>query len=888
MLNTRVEVIPMWTPDYVNFLYSPGGSVLTLTGAAGGYASAPDSAALDILGDIDLQCRVGLSNWASGSNQVLISKWDAADKGYSLSVDATGHVVISTSPDGAATVASSSAAAVGFPAGKVMWVRAVRDVDNGAGGHTDSFYTSPDGVGWTALGAPVVTAGVTSVFANSQPLQLGAASAGGVTDPATGSIHRARVYGGAVLVAEFNPVTAAAGAATFVSVTGETYTVHAPAVLATYSATLYEGGTWFLSPHVNLHYNPEPKFINLVENGQLLYGDNTNFSKFTYSSTGGLIMDSALVLSGTALAGSSKSITLPASASEVADAYAGATIDITGGAGAGQTRQVTTSRKNLDRYSQDFSQAGAWALTRITLTPNAGVAPDGTNTLTLMTQNAVGGGAQHAQSVSTLVGVPHTVSRHYKAGTTGWVVIQALDSTQTIATRQWFNLTTGQLGGSVIVGVGFALPVNPFIIDVGNGVYRCGFTYTPITTTSRCGTYSTNADLAFAGSVGDSIYAWGAQHESGITASAYIKTLGAAAVGAAVDTAWSPVPDATSTFEIRDVNFTSPSISLSLSTVVFDMPNIPRSYLGSAPADSTYGNVLGGDVRYGAGADQVKDIVGGNAFYGITGNVDITVCDDAYVEVNPSRSYLIQSFVKLAAGSSVDYGILCYDSNNNVINSHNSYWITGTRATLYADSLAGTSIVYVSKPAAAWNTDYNNSYLMWGATADGSDLPNFDVVRITDIDSTHPDYDVVTLASPLAEPRFANTYVANSLSHKDLIPVMLSGAVIGATWHFASGTASGVNSQNETSSSKFYPGTAKIRLAGKFNKDNVPDNSVYLCEVTVYDNAQLLNDKDPLLIQDLFYKLAPVHLVLENLEKLFYSNTPLYSYAMAKSKIIYL
>ncbi len=49
---------------------------------------------------------------------------------------------------------------------------------------------------------------------------------------------------------------------------------------------------------------------------------------------------------GTAQAGASKSITLAAAASELPDAYAGCVVEITGGAGVEQKRNVVRSRKN--------------------------------------------------------------------------------------------------------------------------------------------------------------------------------------------------------------------------------------------------------------------------------------------------------------------------------------------------------------------------------------------------------------------------------------------------------------------------------------------------------------------------------------------------------------
>jgi hypothetical protein len=118
------------------------------------------------------------------------------------------------------------------------------DVDNGAGGNTVTFYTStndpstnPTSIAWTPLGAPVVNAGTTSIFAGTANLDYGAA-AGGTANLFTGQIYRAQVYNGifgagGTLAADFNPQAVITGSTSFQSAaTGETYTVNGAGSIA--------------------------------------------------------------------------------------------------------------------------------------------------------------------------------------------------------------------------------------------------------------------------------------------------------------------------------------------------------------------------------------------------------------------------------------------------------------------------------------------------------------------------------------------------------------------------------------------------------------------------------------------------------------------------------
>ncbi|WP_405195182.1 hypothetical protein [Streptomyces anulatus] len=172
----------------------------------GGHVSTPHSAALATPGDLDLRAEITPDDWVVyGRVWPVISRWEGANIGFRLSVLLRGELELAWSPTGtsAGLRAAVSTASVDGRGGRLC-VRAVLDVDNGASGCTATFYTGPTMAGpWTVLGAPVVSAGTTSVANPPTPLVLGTML--GLPYPGiamAGRLHRAEVrsgIGGAVL-----------------------------------------------------------------------------------------------------------------------------------------------------------------------------------------------------------------------------------------------------------------------------------------------------------------------------------------------------------------------------------------------------------------------------------------------------------------------------------------------------------------------------------------------------------------------------------------------------------------------------------------------------------------------------------------------------------------
>ena len=212
-----------------------GGSLL-LPGTAGNYASTPDNAALDIVGDIDLRADVSLDDWTPSPNwAALITKWGAAgQRSYRLQINDLGRIALVWSNDGTATLIVASTVAV-VPNGLRKVVRVTFDVDNGAAGKTATFYTADTMVGpWTQLGAVVTTGGTTTIFSSTAPAEVGSI-AGGTGDLFAGSVHAAEVRTGiagtVVAVPSFEFL--AAGTTSFTDGAGRVWTLNGTASIPT-------------------------------------------------------------------------------------------------------------------------------------------------------------------------------------------------------------------------------------------------------------------------------------------------------------------------------------------------------------------------------------------------------------------------------------------------------------------------------------------------------------------------------------------------------------------------------------------------------------------------------------------------------------------------------
>jgi hypothetical protein len=213
---------PAWL-DYTGTPY------LWLPGVAGNYASVPDAAALDIVGDIDLRVRVAMDDWTPAAASDLLSKYaSGGTRSYRLFLNAAGTLGFGFTTDGTTLVTRASSVATGLTDGAVKWVRVTVDVDNGASGYDVKFWLSDDGSTWTQLGTTGTYAGVIALFSGSAAVTMGALASGSA---AAGKFYRAQIiadpFGTPSTVLDVNTSVLTSGAATsFTATTGQTVTIN--------------------------------------------------------------------------------------------------------------------------------------------------------------------------------------------------------------------------------------------------------------------------------------------------------------------------------------------------------------------------------------------------------------------------------------------------------------------------------------------------------------------------------------------------------------------------------------------------------------------------------------------------------------------------------------
>ena len=179
-----------WTGT--NYLYLPG--------VTGNYASTPDAAPLDILGDIEIVVRVALDDWTPTTSPCVISKSGVADpdRGWQLNINSDGTFQLAWYPLGTSASGKFKSSTVAAPVtdGATLWIKATLDIDNGATQNDVRFYTAPDQAtepsSWTQLGTTVTTAGTTSLPNNPAVLALGLTGSA----PLAGRIYRGIVRDG--------------------------------------------------------------------------------------------------------------------------------------------------------------------------------------------------------------------------------------------------------------------------------------------------------------------------------------------------------------------------------------------------------------------------------------------------------------------------------------------------------------------------------------------------------------------------------------------------------------------------------------------------------------------------------------------------------------------
>ena len=183
---------------------------------------------------------------------------------------------------------------------------------------------------------------------------------------------------------------------------------------------------------------------------------------------------------------------------------------------------IEQSSTNLLTYSQDFTNA-AWSKARCSITPNADIAPDGTQTMSLLVEDTNTNSHPVYRTVTGFVsGTSYTETIYVKPY--GRTQFNITFSNTAFPTTPYvtFDINAGTIVSAINGATGI-------ITLVGNGVYRC-------TITATAGA-SGNGDVYiqptvsgatnYTGNGYSGIYIWGAQLEALAFSTSYIPTTSA-------------------------------------------------------------------------------------------------------------------------------------------------------------------------------------------------------------------------------------------------------------------------------------------------------------------------------------------------------------------------
>jgi hypothetical protein len=194
---------------------------------------------------------------------------------------------------------------------------------------------------------------------------------------------------------------------------------------------------------------------------------------------------------------------------------------------------IEEPRTNLLLRSQEFDQS-PWVPSRATVTANAGIAPDGTTTADLLTEDTNSGTHRVYQTVTKAASaVQYSATVYIKAAGRNFAQIRLAGTGESTAVSVPVNLLTGDIGASYLTNVGWT-GVTVASTLLANGWVRVHLVATSDTSTS-VGLFIMPATDIIASSPGHTgnglaaIMVWGAQLEAGASATSYIPTTTAAA-----------------------------------------------------------------------------------------------------------------------------------------------------------------------------------------------------------------------------------------------------------------------------------------------------------------------------------------------------------------------
>jgi len=193
-------------------------------------------------------------------------------------------------------------------------------------------------------------------------------------------------------------------------------------------------------------------------------------------------------------------------------------------------RNPSSGTRNLLTYTEQFENA-AWAKSRTTVTANATTSPDGTVNADKLVEDTTASSTHRIfqQASKAASSLTRTFSVYLKASERTLARLRVTDNIEAVYAGIDIDLAAGTIGTASVAGGSSISSPSATILPAGNGWYRVTLTATLDATITSMGAFLFLCDgagnISYTGDGTSGIFVWGAQLETGSTATAYQKVV---------------------------------------------------------------------------------------------------------------------------------------------------------------------------------------------------------------------------------------------------------------------------------------------------------------------------------------------------------------------------